>query len=799
MFQVRYAIRALLRRPVLSLTVVATVAIGVGANAVVFSLIDAVLLRPLPFSQPRDLVQVWQTHPTLGNLPVTYQDFNDWKQAKSFSAIETYTFQVMNKVTLLGQGAPEQIQATMVSPGLLPMLGISTLRGRTFTAEEDTSKQRVALISEAVWRRKFGADPGIVGRTIRIGPLGLTVVGILRQRDAFPVWADLWLPLSMLEPQLRQTRRFHPLEVVARLKSGVTLAQAQAEMNTLAAANAKAYPASNRNMGANAMALLDQITGPVRALLLIVWMAVGLILLIASANVAHLLLTRTSSRRRELAVRASLGASWVDLAKLLVTESLVLVTAGSVVGALAAAFILPALRSIAQNRVPRSAGIAFDVPVLLFTMVAAFLTAAIMMVPSLVQILRRDLHQAARQTDAPPFAGRGNRFGSVLMVSEIALSFVVLGSALLLMRSFISLAAVNPGFDGANVLAVTTTVPVGPKGWQDSTDLFENRIAPAIRALPGVEAVATGNMAPMTLDRTETSRFASRFGVAGVKYPDGAYPVAQLRWVSEEYFKALQIPLLRGRLLNRADGGKLFWVINETLAKQYFPGQDPVGRELLTEVFNPEPTRITIAGVVRDVRDLSLDTPPPPTAYQIATSPLMTILVRASREAAPLAASIESIVRQAAPEAPILSTHTVGAIMAASMTRYRLALQIMIAFAGIAAVLAMIGIYGVVAYSVGRRMREFGVRTAVGARPGDLVVQVATEGLRLAAFGIAGGLVMFAAVSRLFRGILFEIQTMDGISLAASGALVLLIALAALSIPAMRAARVDPSVALREG
>ena len=485
-----------------------------GANSVVFSLIHAVLLRPLPFRKPDRLVQLWQTHPTLGNLQVTYLDYLDWKRAKSFEDVEAYTFQAVNKVTLLGEGPPEQLQATMVSNGLLPMLGIAFTHGRNITPQEEREKQRVVLISEALRGRKFGSDPNIVGRTIRIGPFGMTVVGIVPRKQAFPVWADVWMPISMMEAATTETRRFHPLEVIARLKPGVSMETAQAEMTPIASANATAYPVTNRTMGAFVVPLLDQVTGAVRHILLIIWMAVGLILFMACANVAHLLLTRTVSRSRELAIRISLGASWMDVGKLLSAESLLLVTGGGSLGALIALAVLPRLRDIARSRIPRVDEITFDSSVFTYTLIAAGLTAAAIVVPSLFQAFR---------CEAAALSRRSGRPGSMIMASEIALSFVVLGSALLLVRSFTTLLAVNPGFDSRNVLAVDVAVPSGDNGWEESARLFENRLGPAIRALSGVELVATANMAPLSIDRTETSRFASRFGISGVQHPGGPF------------------------------------------------------------------------------------------------------------------------------------------------------------------------------------------------------------------------------------------------------------------------------------
>ncbi len=772
------------------LTALATIAIAVGANALVFSLIHTVLLRPLPFREPERLVHIWQTHPSLGNLAVTYPDYLDWKKSRSFASLETYTFQATNKVTLTGTGAPEQLQATMVSQGLFPMLGISLLRGRNFSPQEEREKQHVALISESLWRRKFGADPNMIGRAMRVPPFDLTVIGIVKQSQAFPVWADIWLPLTMLEPGLTGTRRFHPLEVAARLRPGTTLAEAQTEMSAIAGGNTTAHPVMNKNMGAFVIPMLDQVTGPVRPILLVVWMAVSLILSMACANVAHLLLTRTVSRSRELAIRISLGATWKNITKLLAAESLLLVGAGATIGALLAATLLPQLRDIALTRIPRIDEIRFDTPVFLYTLAAAALTALLILVPSVAQVFRREVAATAR---------KGGRIGSGLMISEIAFSFVVLGSALLLMRSFTTLLAVHSGFESSHVLAMNVWLPAGADGWEGTAKLFEDKLKPSLRAVPGVEVVASANMAPLSLGRTETSRWATRFGVKGVQYSEGAFPVAQIRFVTEDYFAALKIPLLRGRTLTAADRKKPLWLINDTLARQFFPGLDPVGRELLTDMGTPQPSPVTVAGVVGDVRDLSLDAPPRPTIYALAVSPGVTILLRTTAGPRSVAPAVQDIIRQAVPDAPITRVQPLDAIVAGSLSRYRFALELMMGFAAIAAALSLIGIYGVVAYSVGRRTREFGVRSAIGAGPRDLIRLVVWEGARLSAMGILAGVLLFGFVSRLFRSVLFQVSTMDGITLALTAAIVIALSMLALAIPARRASMVNPNAALREG
>lgn len=787
MFQLRPTFRFLVRHPALVLTAIATISLAVAANSLVFSLIQAVLIRPLPFRKPDRLVQLWQTHPALGNLPLTYPDYLDWKRARAFESVETYTFQATNKVTLTGAGAPEQLQATMVSSGLFPQLVIPLALGRNFTPLEEHEKQPVVLISESLWRRKYHSDPAILGRAIRIPPLHLTVIGVVKQ--PFPAWADLWLPLSMLGPELTGARRFHPLEVVARLKPGVTLAQAQTELTAIAARNAAAYSATNRTMGAFATALLQQVTRPARPVLLLLWMAVALILLMSAANVAHLLLTRTAGRRREFDIRIALGATWAAVAKLLAVESLLLAAAGGVLGTGAAIALLPLLRRIAQSRIPRIEELRFDWPVALYTAGAAALLGIATALPSLAAALRR--HPA-------PNSRRNHRPGSLLIVSEIALSFVVLGSALLLARSFNTLLAVDPGFDGRHVLALEVRLPPSPDGWESAARLFENALAPAVRALPGVEQVAAANMAPMSLGRTETSRWATRFGIGQVSYRDGAFPVAQIRFVTPDYFRVLKIPLLRGRGLTQADRSQPAWLINETLARQFFPGRDPVGRQLVSDVGTPRPTPVTIAGVVGDVRDLSLDTPPQPTIYVLDTSPGLTLLIRAAGNPLALAPAVQDVVHRLAPEAPVTAVHTVETLMGESLARYRFALQLMLVFAAAAALLSVLGIYGVAAYSVARRTREFGVRTALGATPGRLIALVASEGLRGSLAGIALGLILFAFASRLFRGLLYQVSALDPAALAGGAALLVACSLLALAIPARRASTVHPNIALKQ-
>ncbi len=790
--------RALSKRPLLAIAAILTVALAVGVNSAMFSLVQGVLLKPLPFREPDRLVYIWQTHPNLGNLPVTYPDFVDWRTAKSFRGLAAYTFEAMNKVPLEGQGVPEQLQATMVTPELFPMMGITLLAGRTFSAEEETRKQQVALISESLWRRKFGASPLLVGRAIRIGPSEFTVIGIVSRRMAFPVWADLWLPLSLLEPMLQHTRRFHPLEVVGRLQDGVTLAQAQAEMTMISANLARQYPATDKSIGAYVVPVLNQATSSIRPALLIVWIAVGLILLVACANVAHLLLARAMSRRRELAIRAALGASSFDLLRLLGTECLLLVTSGGLLGAAIAALLVPALKAAAASYVPRLDEVAFDVRVALYTFAAIVVCAALSALPSFWKVACADLGQAAKQSDMQLFSGRVGRLGPVMMASEVALAFVVIAGAALVTRSFESLGHVDPGFSAGNVLAIDVSLPPARDGWAAAARLFDSQLAPALRGLHGVSSVAAANMAPLSLDRTEISRYASRFGIKGKVFSPGSYPVAQVRWISAEYFATLAIPLLHGRALTSRDHNQPHWLVNDTLARRFFPGEDPIGKELLMGVDTPDVNSAAIVGVVGDTRDLSLDIDPQPTIYMIDTSPVIALLIRSIGDPNLLVPAITRIIRREAPEAPITNAQTLDNLVGRSTARYRFALSLMVAFAALAGVLAAIGIYGVIGYGVSRRLREFSIRTAVGATPLHLLRLVISEGLIVAITGIAAGSILFSLTAvKLFRPVLFHVPPIDGGSLAASAVAVVAITLIAIAIPAHRASRADPHIALR--
>jgi len=791
---VRQAVRALGRRPAFSLAAIITIALGIGANAAVYQVIYAVLLRPLPFRDPQALLQVWESTPLLPRLQATVPDFDDWRaQSHSFAQMAAYTLQAMDHITLVGVGEPQVLQGTNVTANLFPAMGIRPLIGHAFDSADDRRKRPVALISEKLWRSKFAADPAIVGRAIRLETESFTVIGVLPARQAFPAWADVWLPFSWLEPDLTDSRKYHPLEVIARLRPGVTEEQAQSEMHLIAARLASEHHETNGTVSAYTVPLARQITGEVRPALLLVWGAVGLVLLMTCANLAHMLLARTIDRRQEMSIRAALGAGRGALIRVVFTESLLLALAGGLSGALFAAVADRVLGQMAEGRIPRldPAAVAWDAP--LFVLALSVLCAILFALPACAHARRGHLAPAAERCMSRP----RSPLSSVLIAAEVAMAFVVLTGATLVVRSFVGLLNEDPGFHAHGVLAVSVPLPSSIYDGPKAAELLNTQLLPSVRALPGVSDVASVNCAPMSLGPTEHTRFATRFGIEGRTFEAGHYPVAQLRWISPDYFRVLEVPLKRGRWLTEADLDQPRYLINETLARRFFPGTDPTAHRLIMGVLDPHPTAIQIAGVVADVRDMSLDEPPLPTLYLVGSSPNVTLLVKASGDPMRLAGPIRAAVHRADTDAAMTRIAPVAQYVAESLAARRFALILLAVFGGLALLLTAAGIYGLLAYSVSGRAREFGIRAALGASPADLLRMILKEGAALTVPGLAIGAALSLAAGRFVGSLLYHLSPADPVSFAAAGLLLLAIALLSFWVPARRAARVDPGAALR--
>jgi predicted permease len=791
---VRQAIRSFCRRPAFALAAILTVALGVGANTAVFRVIYAVLLRPLPFRDPQRLVQVWESTPVLPQLQAAVPDFEDWRnQTHGFAEVAAYTFQEMNRATLLGQGQPEIVQATNATSNLFSTMGIQPLLGRGLSADDERGKRPVAVIAESLWRRKFAADPAIVGRTMRLENLSVTVIGVVPSRQAFPEWAEVWLPFTWLEPELFDTRKYHPLEVVARLKPGASVEQAQTEMRALAARLAAEHRETNGTVGAYVVPLARQIVGDARPALLLVWGAVGLVLLMACANLAHMLLARMVDRRQEMAIRAALGAGRARLMRMVLTESLLLALAGGVSGATLAGAGDGILQRMAQGRIPRLElpGFAGNAP--MFVLVSSLLCGVLFALPACAQ---------AFSVRAAPAAGRSiskprSTLGFILIAAEVAMAFVVLTGATLLVRSFVALLSEDPGFQAKGVLAMEVPLPGSRYDDNKSAQFWKNQLMPALRALPGVEDVAAANCAPMSLSPIGRFRFATRFGIEGRTFDAGSFPVAQYRWMTPEYFRVLGIALKRGRWLTEADRDKPRYLINETLARRFFPHDDATAHRLIMGVMDPHRDSIEIAGVVGDVRDLGLDEPVQPTLYMISSSPRMTLLVKTAGDPMRLAAPIRDAIHRADPEIAVSKAAPVAQYVADSLAQRRFALTLLATFGGLAALLTAAGIYGLLAYSVSGRAREFGIRAALGATPANLLSMILREGASVTIPGLAVGMAVSLACAQLMRSLLYRLSPMDPLSLAAAAVLLFVITVLSVWLPARRASRVDPGTALR--
>jgi len=791
----RYALRSLLCAPAFSAAAVLTVALGIGVNTAVFNLIYAVLLDPLPYRDAGRLVHLAETHPDFPSYQVAAPDFFDWQRmAASFDGIAAYTFQEMNKWTITGDGEPEPVQIVQASYSLFPLLGIQPLIGRTYTAEEESGKAAVVLLSESLWRSKYGADPSIIGRKIRLVDSVVTVVGVIPQRQAEPDWAQIWMPLTFLDPALTETRRFHALEAIARLKSGISVGQAQAEMNGLAGSLARAYPLTNGKIGVAVLPLPLWATGEVRPALLIAWAAVSLVLVLACVNVAHLVLVRTVDRSREMAMRMALGAGAARITRFLLTENLVVAITGGTLGAILARMFLPLLSWWAPAGFSRVHSSSLSPAALLFGAFATVLSAGLFALPAVFHSRGMDLQQAIKQGSGLSLAHRRSWFGFSIIAAEVALAFVVMTGAGLLYRSFVALLDENTGFQSSGVLAVEIPLALD---WGQSASLFEQKIAPRLREIPGVTSVAAANCGPMMLHASDVSRFSTRFGIVGRTFEADNVPVGQLRWTTPDYFRTLHIPLERGRLFTDGDIGKPGYIINETLARRYFPNRDPVGQQVWKNMGGPSPTEVPIIGVVGDVRDLSLDREPAPTLYEFGVSNRMSLLIRSEVSATSLIPAVRRAIRASSPRDAITTIAPLDQIVRSSVARRRFALDLMAVFAALAAALATIGIYGVISYSLSRRRTEFAIRLALGAAPRHVRRLLLRKFAPPVIVGLLAGGWLAWLFALTLRTQLYKLSPADPSVLAISAIALLLLVIVSVLRPAARAASIS-AAALRE-
>lgn len=795
----RYALRSLLRAPAFTAAAILTIALGLGVNTAVFQIVHTILLDPLPYRSPEQLVHVAETHPQFPLFQVAAPDFFDWqREAESFQGLAAHTFQEINKWVILGDGEPESVQVVQSSASLYPLLGAQPILGRVYTEEEERERAAVVVISEGLWRRKYQADPHIVGRQIRLVDWPVTVVGVISQRQAQPRWGDVWMPLSFLDPALTETRRFHAIEVIGRLKPGVTVAQAEAEMRAFAARLAREHPETNRDIGATVRPIVTWLTGEVRPALLIAWAAVSLVLLLACANVAHLVLVRSIHRSRELALRLALGAGASRLARFLLAESALVAMAGGILGAILARLLMPWLLARDGSGLERLESAALSPETLLFGASTTLLCALLCVLPAVRFANRLDLQQIIQQSGSVSLTHRRSLFGPAMLAVQVALAFVVLTGAGLLYRSYAALLAEPLGFEARNVLAVE--VPLALDWVKSSPQIFDQQVAPLLKAIPGVREVATANFLPMTLSRTEISRFATQFSIPGrtTETGDEGSPVAQLRWTTPAYFQVLSIPLIRGRLFTEADAGKPGNLINQAFADRYFPGEDPVGKHLIRNLHTPNPETVPILGVVGNVRDLALDVEPTPAIYELRVANRVTLVIRTEGEPSALIPAVREVLRRINPDAPLRLLAPMEQHIAGSLARRRFALELLGVFAALAAILTAVGVYGVVSYALSQRLPEFAIRHALGASRRELAALVLKRFAAPALTGLLLGALFACLMALALKTQLYKVPPLDPVTLIGAGAgLLLVIAVSALR-PAAVAAAISPNAIPRE-
>ena len=799
----RFGLRMFLKNPGFTLVAVIAIALGIGVNSAIFSVVNSLLLRPLQFEQPERLVQVWETIPQRGRfeVPASFPNFADWRdQNQVFEQTVAYSGWSFN---LTGSAEPERIRSAIVSPEFFPTLGIQPILGRTLLPGEDQpGKDLSVVISRRLWQRRFNSDPAVVGRTVDLNGKSFTVVGVVAPAAGLPGLSDdteLWAPVS--QGVALTARRAHYLNVIARLKPGVGREQAQAEMDRLAAALSRQYPEANADRGLRVVPLQEQVVGNVRPALLVLLGAVVFVLLIASTNVANMLLARASARQKEVAIRTALGAGRWRLVRQLLTESLLLALAGGTAGLLLALWGTDLLVAFGPSDLPRVKEVAVDGRVLAFTFAVSVLTGLVFGLVPALQASRPELNETLKEGGRSATGGVARRrVRSLLVVTEVTLSLVLLIGAGLLLKSFFRLRAVNPGFNPQNVLTMQLDL-TGPNYQKGSQVIpFHDQLLERVKALPGVEAAATTSFVPIAPD----ADFARLSFVIEGQTPDPAdRPVAFYNAVSPDYFRTMQVPVLRGRAFDEHDvrGSQGVAIVNETLARRYFSGSDPVGRRITLNDEGPkEVDWATIIAVVKDTKPRELAGEPVAEMYMPYAQqpePNMALMIRTEGSPEAVAAAVRREVLALDRGQPVYSVRTLPAVMSEAVAAPRFRTLLLGAFAALALVLAVVGIYGVMSYAVTQRTHEFGVRMALGAQGTDVLKLVVGRGMALALAGVLLGLVASFALTRVLAGLLYGVTPTDPVTFACVSLLLMTVALAACLIPARRAAKVDPVVALR--
>jgi putative ABC transport system permease protein len=797
---VRFGLRMLRRSPGFAMVAAITLALGLGANTAMFSVIDAVLLRPLPYSDPDRLVLILDENPTKGftRFSSSPPNFLDWRaQAQSFTGMAATSGRTL---TLSGSGDAQRLKALFVTPEFFAVLGVDTVVGRTFTTEEGIyGHDKVAILSFHLWQQSFGGDRSVLGRTIKLNGENYVVVGVAPPE--FRVGNnDVVVPLAF-GPDVGMQRGAHYLLVYARLKPGISLQHANDELKTIAARLAAIYPDRNTGWTAYAVQMHELVVGRVRPAMLILFGAVGFLALIACANVANLLLSRAVGRRREISVRTALGATRRRIMRQLLTESFILCVSGALLGMAIAAGGIHLLRLVGPIGVPRLATVQLNTTVLAFTAGLTLLTTLLFGILPALHTSRVDVNVGLK------LAGRGAagsresaRPRKLLVLAELALSVMLLTGAGLLIRSFVRLSFTNPGVDTSHVLTFNLSLPQKKYATPERIRDFYDALLTNLRALPGVKDAGAISVLPLSGGQN-----SSTFSVRGAPVPPQDQPSAELRVASRDYFRTVGIPLLRGRGFDSSDrlGSPPVVLVSETMARRFWPNGDALGHSITMGV-RPGVSNADvggeIVGIVGDVHDFGLDIEPTPTVYvlmDIPGSSYMNMVVRTASDPAALVQSARATVAALDADIPLADPAPMETVLETSLAQRRFYMLLLSIFAAVALALAGIGLYGVISYSVGQRTQEIGVRIALGATRGQVLGMIFSESLRLAVAGIATGIIGALVLNRLLKGMLVGVSTTDASVFTAAALAIGVIALAACYVPARRAIAVDPVVALR--
>ena len=797
----RYAARLQRKNPAFTIVAVIALALGIGANTAIFSVVNTVILRPLPYKDPDRLVMVWEDATKQGyprDTPAA-ANFVDWRdQNHVFEGMAAITDDSFN---LTGSGEPERLEGHRVSANLFPLLGVEPHIGRVFTAAEDQpGAQHEVLLSYALWQRRFGGDQGIVGKSLTLNGESYIVVGVMPARFQFPSSdSQAWVPIAFTQEDAGNRNR-HYLEVLARLKPGVSVVQAQSEMSTIAARLQQQYPQSNTDLGAAVQPLQEHLVGDIRPALLVLLGAVGLVLLIACANVANLLLARAAVRQKEIAVRVALGAIRGRLIRQFLTESVLLSTLGGLVGLGIAYGGLIVLKAFIPENISQAREISMDLKVLGFTFLVSVATGLIFGLAPAIQAARFNQVDTLKEggRDAAT-GGSGKRLRSVLVTAEVAISLVLLIGAGLLINSFLRLRNVDPGFRAENLLTMKIVLPETKYERMAQRSAFYTDLIQRVQSLAGVRSAAVTTNLP--LYRQGNSISISIDGQPAP--PPGQERIVVTRIVSPAYLKTMSIPLLRGREITEQDTetSPNVVLISETMARHYWPGEEAVGKRIgVGRIRKPEDW-IQVIGVVKDVRQFELTAEPKPQMYltyrQFGFFDAQDLVVKTDVDPASLAATVRNAVWEIDKDQPVSNIKTMEEILADSIARQRFSMLLLAIFAAVALVLAGVGIYGVMSYSVAQRTREIGIRMALGAQTGAVLKLAIGYGMKLVIAGLVIGLIAAFALTRVMATLLFGVTATDPMTFALISLLLIAVAVLASYVPARRATRVNPIIALR--